>query len=55
MIKFPKTPRFKDIKQDIYKDWKILQYKEHLTPFEKHGESGMLHKHAIASIIARKI
>jgi len=24
MIKFPKTPRFKDIKQDIYKDWKIL-------------------------------
>jgi len=51
---FPYLFKKNELKK-IYKDWKILQYKEHLTPFEKHGESGMLHKHAIASIIARKI
>jgi tellurite methyltransferase len=40
--------------KSYYKGWKILKYREYLTPYEKHN--GMRwHRHAIAAIIAQKI
>lgn len=38
----------------FYKDGEILDYKEYLSSLEKHGENGRLHRHAIATIIAKK-
>ena len=40
--------------KDSYKDWKILVYKEFITPLEKHGKDGKLHRHGISSIITKK-
>ena len=39
--------------KDFYKDWEILEYKEFITSLEQH-DNFILHKHAIARIIARR-
>lgn len=37
-----------------YKNWKIIGNKEFITPLEKHGEDGKLHRHGVSIIIAQK-
>jgi len=37
-----------------YSDWEILGYKERMTPLEKHGKEGKLHRHGLARLVARK-
>lgn len=39
--------------KSYYHDWKILGYKESITPLEKHGKKGKWHSHGIALIIAQ--
>jgi tellurite methyltransferase len=39
--------------RDFYKDWRILEYEEYLSPLERHGDSH-LHRHSVASILAQK-
>jgi len=40
--------------KNYYSDWEILEYKERITPLEKHGKEGKPHRHGIAELIARK-
>ncbi|MFH1290462.1 MAG: methyltransferase domain-containing protein [Nanoarchaeota archaeon] len=40
--------------KDFYSGWEILEYKEEITPLEKHGKDERPHRHGITSIIARK-
>jgi len=41
--------------KEFYRDWKILDYKEFITPIEKHGKAGRTHQHGISMVIAQKI
>jgi len=41
--------------KDSYEDWKILRYKEIITPIEQHGKEGKPHRHGISLIIAKKL
>ncbi len=52
--KFPYLFKKNELK-DLYKEWKIINYKEFLTPLEKHEGKGKLHQHALAILIAQKV
>jgi tellurite methyltransferase len=38
----------------FYKDWRILKYREFISPLERHGKDGKWHRHGVAALIARK-
>lgn len=40
--------------KSYYKNWDVLYYKEFVGHLEKHGKNGKLHRHGVASLIARK-
>lgn len=39
---------------NLYKDWKIEYYDEHMTDFEQHNNFGW-HQHGVVEMVARKI
>lgn len=43
----------KDELKEFYEDWKILEYNEFETSYEKHGKNGNWHKHNLSQIIAK--
>jgi tellurite methyltransferase len=38
----------------IYTEWEVLHYEERLTAWERHGDKGKWHRHAIARLLVRK-